>query len=322
MGSAFRVHEALAAGYSHHACHPSRMARPTTSVRTLEPLGGADEVAAAFALALPDDVVFSHVTAARIWGLPLPRAVRSDHLVHVMRASARPTIIRTGCVHHKGLEHRRIVMRGGLPVTSVEDTWLDLVSAYREELTLADAVMIGDAAVELLRPTRFVDDLHPSSDPASTYWWQDSAATGCRELLRTFHDRPPFRGKGLAGAALACVRPRVWSPMESHSRMAVVESGLPEPRLNPAVYSSSTGRLLGIVDLGWDDEAYAAKVGGEYQGRDGHTEDERSREQDNNRRLALEDEGWKVLEIYAADILQPIRRDRLMARLARWLGLR
>ena len=49
--------------------HPTRGVRAPTEPETLV------ERAAAFALAMPGDRAFSHVTAALLWGLPLPRAL-------------------------------------------------------------------------------------------------------------------------------------------------------------------------------------------------------------------------------------------------------
>ena len=296
------------------------MHAPTKSIRALETPGQFDEWVAAFALALPSDVAFSHLTAARLWGLPLPSALQNERGLHVMRTTGRSTIIRDRCVHHKGLEHRSVEMSGNLSVTSLADTWIDLVAAFHSRLTLHDAVMMGDAAVELLRPTRLIDDRHPSADPASSEWWADPMTAGCASLSRSLLARPRFRGKRLAREALRSIRPRVWSPMESYSRMVFVAAELPEPQLNKTVYATSTGHRLGIVDLSWDGEPYPERVAGEYQGRDDHTEEELSRDEDNVRRLGLEDDGWKVLEIYSNDIYVAARRGKLISRLARWLG--
>ena len=96
----------------------------------MTPLEGLDQRAAAFALALPDDVAFSHTTAARLWRIPLPRALEDDDDLHVMRETRRPRIERVGCVSHRGSERRRIVLLDGLRITSLADTWCDLVEAF------------------------------------------------------------------------------------------------------------------------------------------------------------------------------------------------
>lgn len=318
-GPAFRVAEALAAGHTLWSTAPRRMPAPTKSVRTLSPLTSVADTAAAFALALPDDIAFSHTTAARLWRLPLPSRMREDVALHVSRATDRPRIVRRGCTSHKGLERRLVTMLGGLRVTSPEDTWLDLIEGWRDRLSLDDAVMLGDAVVELIRPSKFVHDDHPTADPASAAWWQDPATRGCQDLLIRYHERDTFRGRSIARQALRLVRPRVWSPMESYSRCAFVGDGLPEPRLNQTIESDAGHGIVGIGDLVWRARCYRNKVVGEYNGAS--HEEQRAREIDNAKRLRLEDDGWKVVEIYAGDVFQPPRRRRLTRRVAEWLGL-
>lgn len=295
------------------------MTTPTRSVRTLTPLVSPADHAAAFALALPDDIAFSHTTAARLWGLPLPRLLAADPYLHITRHTSRPRIIRRGCVSHKGLERRVVSVVDGLRVTSPADTWLDLVEAWYTRISLDDAVMAGDAVVELLRPTKFVHDDHPQSDPASPTWWRDPVNRGCDELLVRFLDRPKFRGRTLAAAALGLVRPRVWSPMESYTRVAMVSGGLPEPLLNVAITAEQDGRVIAIGDLAWRQKSYRERVVGEYNGST--HEEQHSRDADHAKRLRLEDEGWKVLEIYSRDVFDPGRRRRLIGRVAGWLGI-
>lgn len=319
VGPAFRVHDALAVGHTLWSTAPARMRRPTSSVRTLRPLREFPELVGAFALALPDDVVFSHTTAARLWRIPLPRALNEDRGLHVMRATPRSRIVRKGCISHKGLERRHVDEVGGLAVTSLADTWLDLIQAFHDRLSIADAVMVGDAVVERLHPTKFVHDLHPQSDPASGSWWQDPQALGCADLLTRFHGRPPIKGRGLVRKALGLVRPRVWSPMESYSRVALVQDGIPEPSLNVEIRSDDDPRRTVIGDMGWSKGCYRTKVVGEYNGAT-HEEQER-RESDHSKRLFLEDHGFKLLEIYARDVSNGARRRDLVGRLALWLGL-
>lgn len=295
------------------------MTRPTSSVRTLRPLREFPEYVGAFALALPDDVVFSHTTAARLWGIPLPRVLQEDRVLHVMRGTTRSRIVRQGCVSHKGLERRQVQEVGGLAVTSLADTWLDLIQAFHDRLSIPDAVMLGDAVVERLHPTKFVHELHPHADPASDSWWQDPQARGCADLLSRFQARPPRPGRDLVRQALDLVRPRVWSPMESYSRVALVQDGIPEPSLNVVIRSADDPRRTVIGDMGWDKGCYRTKVVGEYNGA-AHQEQE-SRESDHSKRLFLEDHGWKVLEIYARDVFNGARRQDLVGRLALWLGL-
>lgn len=321
VGPAFFVRDARAAGLSDYACRSARMQTPTSSVRTLTPFESPHEYAAAFAMVLPDDIVFSHVMAARIWGLPLPHALEDDKQVHVMRATGLPRVERKGCVPHKGLERRSIDEVGGLRVTSLPDTWLDLAEAFGHRLSISDLVMAGDAIVERLHPTKWVHDDHPRAPPGSDGWWSDPVTVGCAQLREALLRRRGHRGIRQARAALEKVRPRVWSPAESYSRLVVVDGGLPEPNLNKHVYLEDAGRLIGIGDLHWRDKRYRHKVLGEYQGEAKHTEGQASRASDNSRRLLLEDDGWRVIEIYKNDIFRRSGRAGLVARLGRLLGV-
>ena len=316
-GHAFRTTEAIEAGHTDWSTRSARMLMPTRGVRVLTPPLGIAERAAAFALALPDDVVFSHTTAAHLWGLPLPRALEGEQDLHVMRRTARPAIERAGCVSHRGAEGRQITRLGGLRVTSLADTWCDLIEVFHRRLRMADAVMLGDAAVERLQPTQWLDEVLPQADPSSELWWSDPAVAGIRPLRERLIARRTFRGRRLAREALRLVRPRVWSPMETHSRLVTVDAGLPEPELNVRISHRDGGGFIGFGDLVWRRRTYRRKVVGEYNGAT--HERLHSRDSDHTRRLQLEDDDWKLLEIYSRHIFTPAGRFELVSRLRSWL---
>lgn len=278
-GPSFRVRDAARAGQSRRALSGRRLLIPTPSIRSPAPLRDLRERAAAYALALPDDVAFSHLTAARAHGLPLPPHLDlPDDALDLMRATSKAPIERAGCCSHRGLERRSTVRIGGLTVTDVADTWCDIVAKHHARMSLADAVMLGDAAVERLQPTRREPvERHPSAHPGTPQWWADPANGGLRLLRDRIEGRRRWRGSALAAAALRMIRPRVWSPMETHSRLVVVGGGIREPRLNATVRFPDGGFLM-IGDLVWDEEA----VVGEYNGAT--HEEERSRRDDNSTR--------------------------------------
>ena len=107
--------------------------------------------------------------------------------------------------------------------------------------------------------------------------------------------------------------------MESYARCVLVTEGLPEPSLNLAIASEVDHTTVGIGDLVWRSRSYRNKVVGEYNGAS--HESHSAREIDNTKRLRLEDDGWRVVEIYARDVFQPSRRRRLTRRIAEWLGM-
>lgn len=319
-GVPFLVADARASGLSRRQVDGARFFRPTSGVRSPIPLDGVTDRASAFTLALPDDAVFSHLTAAQLWGLALPWHLdRQDGPLEVMRESGKFRIERQGCASHRGLERRQTAQVSGLPVTSLADTWCDIIEKYHSRLTLADAVVMGDAAVELLCRTgprvhpdgRIVfdkDEVHPRAEPGSGQWWSDPATTGIWELCVRVAEREKFRGVTLARSALKLIRPRVWSPMETRSRLIVVGGGVREPRLNASLRDAS-GLTITVGDLVWDEE----QVVGAYNGPT-HEYDP-SRDRDNTQRQRLEDDGWWLIEIYKSNISTEAKRYELIRRL-------
>lgn len=300
-GGALSLGAARALGMSDHDWRDERLVRVTQGVRSLYRPADLRDRARAFALALPEDCAFSHVTAARLWGIPLPAALERDELLDVMRSSGRGYVERAGCRSHRGLERREVHELDGLRVTSLADTWVDL----------------GD--VRACRPGR--DDLVVAGDAVATLWAPPGVRRSAVEvdaavapLRRALEARGSPRGRRLLDDALALVRPGVRSPMESRSRLLFVDAGLPEPE-PCAPLSTPGGGWIGEGDLVWREQ----RVVGEYQGDVHGTRAARSA--DAYRNGLLGDEDWTVLEIFAEDHHDPLRRRTLLLRFARELGL-
>ncbi len=148
----FTVVEAHALGLTNGRLRHGGLARPAYGVRQAR----ADphrtdlaQLAGATSLVLPVGSAFSHLTAARLLGLPVPRRRSSTEPLDVMNITAAPKIRRAGCAGHRGLESRRIVQRNGLRVVSPEDTWCDL--AATGALDLDELIVLGDAVVHYRR---------------------------------------------------------------------------------------------------------------------------------------------------------------------------
>lgn len=281
----FTVRDALAAGVNGGRLRRRDLRRPTYGIRVAstceDSLVGR---ARAFALALPDDVAFSHLTAARLLGLPTPRPWRVTEPLDVMRRSHRPPIERHGTAPHGGLELRSTLEAHGVLVTDPADTWLDLASI----LALDDLVAVGDALL--------------------------TADLGLRhkDLARAVADR---RGRGTRRLreALALVRLGSASAWESKARVAFHEWGLPEPELNVEVHASD-GRWLARPDFLWR----AQRVVGEYDG-DQHRTDRRAWQYERERRGRLEDDGWTYVELTSLSLASRPHREALRTRLTRLL---
>jgi hypothetical protein len=262
---------------------------PTRSVRSLEPADTLVERAAAFARALPQDVAFSHATAALLLGIPLPPRFERSTILDVMRDSRRTPIRRTLCAGHRGLESREVVVVGGLRCVGALDTWCDLGELVTRGLTVEDLVVAGDDVVR-----RFGLSGHALAD---------ALARRCRP-----------RGGARLAEAVALVRPKVRSPMESRARVMFVHAGFPEPEVNADVFDRHGGWLL-EGDLVW----HRQRVVGEYQGLD-HASIRR-RSADASRATSAEAEDYRILEIYSEDVFRGGRRRACLTRFARALHL-
>ena len=91
-------------------------------------------------------------------------------------------------------------------------------------------------------------------------------------------------------------------------------AGLPEPAVNRPVFHRD-GQWLLEGDFVWE----AERVIGEYQGSD-HASIRR-RSHDASRQALAQDDGWRLLEIYAEDVYRPARRVDCLRRFAAALGL-
>lgn len=267
--------------------HPA-LHLPTRSVRSAEPLETVSERAAAFARALPQDIAFSHGTAALLLGIPLPGRFEKAAVLDVMRDSCRTPIRRKLCAGHRGLESREVVEARGLRVVGALDTWCDLGELVARGLTVDDLVVAGDHLVNRGLQVRDLADV---------------VTRRCRP-----------RGAQSLGEAAALVRSGVRSPMESRARVMFVRAGFPEPEVNADVFDSQGGWLL-EGDLVWRKQG----VIGEYQGAD-HAAIKR-RSADASRVTSAEAEGYRILEIYAEDVYRGARRRACLTRFARELGL-
>ncbi|MGV0790963.1 DUF559 domain-containing protein [Mycolicibacterium sp. XJ1819] len=90
-------------------------------------------------------------------------------------------------------------------------------------------------------------------------------------------------------------RPEAESPMESETRLVMLDGGLPEPCLQLEIVDRD-GRVW-RVDFAWPDE----KVAVEYDGFDWHSSPEALRN-DRQKRAALEEIGWRVMSVVSDDV--------------------
>jgi putative AbiEi antitoxin of type IV toxin-antitoxin system len=188
-------------------------------------------LAALLALGRPNAVV-SHVSAARLWGFPVRRALAGP----VVRLTD-PGAWRAGrgyVVSTAPLRSGDVVSSGPLRVTSAARTLVDCA----REWPLEDAVVAMDAAL-LLRRTDV------------------AGLTGAAVRAER------WRGATAARRAAALADGRAESPLETRGRLRMLGSGFPHPALQVEVHSAAG--LVAVVDAWFDDAAVAVEFDGQVK---------------------------------------------------------
>ena len=265
--TSFTVRAARASGTTPGALRSTRLAAPFHGVRsTFEPVDTRTRCHA-YAAKMRRDAVFSSVTAARLWGIPMPLWVRDDVVqVATPHGTARPggrgvagSQFMPGTVHPMEVD--------GLRVLSPADTWASLASV----LELADLVAAGDFLVT-----------SPFSSTAAPLASVD-------DLVRVAA-RPRLRGRALAAQAAALVRVGPLSRPESLTRVLAVTGGVPEPECNYAVSP------LMMFDLGWPH----VRFGLDYHGAVHRSATQYAK--DVGRADLARQHGWGSMQISAPDL--------------------
>lgn len=296
LGPHFTVARALAEGVTKGRLRGRDLEKPFHGVRSrvaphvddagAQPSAGPRErdiVVRAQALAqrLTSTEFFSHVTAAVIWGIPLPAWCLAVDDLDVAVFSPRRNPSGRGIRGHEvapGLASLRVHPETGLVVTSPASTWAMLGGILRNQ---HDLVAAGDAIVR--------EPMHPDDRPALAGLadLHRAMCAGRRVGVRALRQAQPL------------VRTRAASRKESQTRMALMDAGLPEPMLNHAVYDT-WGRFIGRVDMAYP----AEKVAIEYEGSQ-HLVDPVQWARDIRRYERLHAAGWVVIRVVAADLEAP-----------------
>jgi hypothetical protein len=159
--------------------------------------------------------------------------------------------------HRFRLPEDRVTSCFGLPVTTIEQTWLMLASV----LDIYDLIAAGDRAL-----TR-------GASPET--------------LAAVIASSPPIRGIRAARRALPHLDADSCSRPESRIRAVIVLAGLPKPAVNKPVFDGY-GQWLAEPDLHYKE----GRIALEYNGAD-HAGVQRIRK-DGTRLLALQRAGWEV----------------------------
>lgn len=212
---------------------------------------------------------FSHLTAARVWGIPLPRWHPGELLHVAVMAPARAPRVSGVCGHRFQDEQVRVLERGGMAVTDPASTWIHLASCLRH-------VELVAAADYLVSTPHFHAD-------------RDGRPFTTIEYLAARTARYHGRGRSHALRAPERVRTGVASPQETRLRLALVDHGLPEPTTDVEIRE---GSFLAWVDLYYP----ALRLVVEYDGEQHRTDDEQY-EKDIHRLDTLRAMGFEVVRV-------------------------
>lgn len=237
-------------------------------------------VRAEAALKQYDDRAFaSHATAARVLGLPIP-TLPGDHVTVVERNHRHD---RAGVTCH-WVRSGSIIKRGAVRISAPVQVFVELATM----LPLVDLVVVGDHLVRKGLVTL--------------------------EGLRTHVAASDLPGARAAQQAVAYVRERVDSPMETRLRMLLVLAGFPEPEVNVTL-RDEMGEPIRRYDLYYKRSRTAV----EYDGRQ-HIEREEHWQSDVARREAIDDDGDRLVVLTSRDIF--VTPAATLARLQRILRQR
>lgn len=271
----FRVGEARRLGVGEGRLRGRDLAAPHHGARSPSTESSFHDRCWSYLPLLSPGQAFSHVTAAALWGLPLPLATR-EPLLHVVGTNGcRPR--RPGVVGHRA----SLVPGGfvaGLPVVEPTVAWAQCAA----ELEVDDLIVMGDALVGRWSPHIEARELKLDKLHAAVEAW--GRRRGARRLAE----------------ALPQLRADVWSPKETTLRLTLVRAGVPEPPGLNAAIADDAGVLLGHGDLVWPRQRVAV----EYEG-DQHRTDRWQWRSDVAKYESYTDAGWRVVRVTDDDLVSP-----------------
>jgi len=284
----FRVRDVVADGIPPGALRSKALHAPVPGVRMDATL--ADDLVAvcrAVALLLPETSAFSHLTAARLWKLPVSAAAEKGRELHVASAGPHRVLRTPRVVPHRGLGAADATLTKGVPVTTPGRTWRDLATV---DLAADHPPVAGvdPAHEELVVLTDALLSCHPLTD-VPRYGVQPS------DLVAIVRSVAGDRGVVRLRRALADASTFVDSAMETRTRLRAIASGFPRPVVGADLVGPD-GAWIARPDLCWPQ----ARVAIEY---DGETHVSRRRlSSDVARREAMERYGWRSVVVYATDV--------------------
>ncbi|QEO08664.1 endonuclease domain-containing protein [Protaetiibacter larvae] len=283
LGDRFRVSDAVNAGATPEQLRTRTLYAPFWGIRSRIEVRNLRERAEAFMPRMPDRAFYFGPTAAGLHGIPLPPRKVSD-LLHIGVVAGERRVDARGVVaHHVIIDARDVMLVDGIPVTTPARTWCDLSAGG---LLRHEVVAIGD---------HLIGGEHPLATTT--------------ELLAALARYEGRRGSKLMRDALPVLNGDAASVRETWLRVLIIDAGLPEPVVQ-CVVVNRWGRKIGRCDLGWPQ----LRIGIEYEG-DHHRTDREQWQYDIRRYREMEEAGWLIIRVTAADFADAPARDRLIRRL-------
>lgn len=269
----FAVADALDNGISAGRLRGDDLSRPFWGVRSALASEELLHRCAGLVTRMPGGACFSHATAARLHGIPLPPYLERSTLLDVAVPNPRRGVRSEGVRGHKLTLRRDDVEEiAGLPVTSLARTWCDLGALLPAE----DLIVAGDFLIWRRRPDQL--RLEP------------------RALAAAIARYPGRRGRVALRAAVPRLSTRSDSPPETKFRIRFEDAGLPRPAVNLEI-RDRYGAFVAMVDLAF--EQYRESL--DYEG-DHHRTDREQWEKDLGRVPRLEAEQWHHTRLSGQDL--------------------
>ncbi|MBB4736411.1 hypothetical protein HDA30_001919 [Micrococcus cohnii] len=279
LGSAFTTAELTATGLPAGRVRAADLERVCRGVHVPVGCHPQEERSVVAAVARLVGGAISHVTAARLWGMPLPLRLEQDPRLHlsVDRARRSHTSALPGVmVHRRPVPDADVVTVGGYLVTTVERTWRDVAALLRPH-ELEHLVAAADWAVQ----------------PRWTPSGRRPALTSVALLRRGVERSRRFVGRAMCRQALGLARVGADSPPETFVRLALVDAGLPEPDLQVSLDPADPWAPR--VDLAYPQWRLAIQ----YDGAAHRDADQQAR--DARRDGYGQERGWMTLRVTSAD---------------------
>ncbi|MGO1885013.1 MAG: endonuclease domain-containing protein [Citricoccus sp.] len=274
--SIFSTQQVLAEGLEvQHLRHPD-LAVISRGIRHQSSTHGDDLEHLAALQAIHQLGVFSHETAAAVWGMWLPSWIRPFDPVHVSKTRKAGPRPRRKQVKGHLLPMNAVIQRvRGVRVTGPAWTWVQLAGT---NMSLEWLVAAGDSI------------LQSSDGPTAAREPGMHPLSSVENLKEAIGQRTKMKGIKRAREVVELLREGSDSPQESRLRIRVVDAGFSEPVVNPEIILSSGERIT--PDLVWED----VKICVQYEG-DHHRSDAEQWDRDIQRDRRMQFDGWIVLRV-------------------------